>query len=80
MVTELPGGFPGPEPEVEPPEPPEPPDPPEPAPPSMGTTEYVALGARFCDGGSRCSLRGKDRHVVKKVERKRAARLSCILN
>lgn len=39
-------------PESEPEPDPDPdPDPPGPDPPSIGTTEYVALGARACDGG-----------------------------
>lgn len=70
-VTEPP--FPVPEPEPES-------DPLEPEPPSMGTTEYDALGASSCNLDGRCSLTGKDRHFVTKTERRRVTVLRCILS
>lgn len=82
-VTAPPDEFPEPEPEPEPepapdPEPesePEPelveppvfPAPPAPEPPSIGTTEYVALGAKTSDGGDWRSLTGKERQTGAKM-------------
>jgi hypothetical protein len=53
---------------------PEPEEPPWLAPPSMGTTEYVALGAKAMESGARGS-KGKALQVVTKAavaERRRA--------
>ncbi len=83
-VAALPGPEPEPEPDPDPPEPPvpSPPDPPAPVPPSMGTTEYVALGARACGWAARCSWTGRPRHVAANrgmTENRDAARPRCIL-
>lgn len=80
IVTVPPGRSPEPEPEPDPdpPEPSEPPDPSDQASPLMGTTEYVALGARPC-GLWGWPPKGKDwqagmRRAI--AERKDVARLN----